>query len=273
MIGALFYHSTDLRQDSGLLWKLLEVAESTTRGKRFRWFRGAYSGTEQLTRWRALNPANRSQLEVDLRGRVLDVVMFDEMRQRDSDDGESVGLDVRQRRIPSSVQADYPYTTKVVWPRESVLSEDRLVRGCAEMFGVLSAAYGLIYPGTSHADVYMELTSIPYRVLGERYSAEQEAGFAQLQFWQRHERDIGTHVRTAYCGNFLGAHLIAALGGMERVVSEAPAGVAKPLPGGAVYLQVARTLECGSDAPRKAALAKYLSPISVAALYPDEVAR
>ncbi len=112
------------------------------------------------------------------------------------------------------------------------------VASCKAVWEIVESPYGLIYPGSDSADVYMELTSIPSRMLGENLTPEQEERLKWLGFWQRYEDELGQAVRTAYWGNLLGKNLVDGLGGLERVVHSAPAVIAEPLPHGGVYLQV-----------------------------------
>jgi hypothetical protein len=272
MIGALFYHAVDITQDPSVLWGIIEKAESATRGHSLRWFSAIYPGTEARTRWRILKPSDRSQLEVDLKGGVFDLLMFDETRQRDVGNDESFGLDVRVGRFDSSnPDWAFPFTLRLVYPESALISERSLVEACKAIFATLESPYAFIYPGDSHADVYMELTSIPFRVQGTAYSPAEEDRFKWLQFWQRHERELGSHIRTAYCGNLLGRELVARLGGDTRVIAEAPASVVESIPGGGIYLQVSRALDCTNEPDRLTKLASYLIAISVASRYSSEI--
>jgi hypothetical protein len=118
----------------------------------------------------------------------------------------------------------------------------------------------------------MELSAIPSRILGETLPAREELRLQWLGFWQQYREEIGTLVRGAYWGNFLGAELVRRLGGLEAVLGAAPGAVVTPIEGGGVYVQVSK--EPSPDLPprdqeRLRALAGFLEPVSIAFRHPE----
>ena len=78
---------------------------------------------------------------------------------------------------------------------------------------------------------------------------------ARVRHWSAAPDMFRTNLRGVFWGNFLGAAHVAALGGMERVLREAPCETIEPL-GDAAYLQ-----SSAQPSTPSAALAGYLDPL------------
>jgi len=267
MIGSVIYHGADLSDRPDLLHALVDAGRPAMGGPPG-WYRCIYDGTDKPSHWRAFSASSFRELRTNLLRGVLIAIHFNQHR---GDSEESVGLDLWiAKPIEGARPVAFPYSIKLVSPRDPGTVQD-FVASCKAVWEIVESPYGLIYPGSDSADVYMELTSIPSRMLGENLTPEQEERLKWLGFWQRYEDELGQAVRTAYWGNLLGKNLVDGLGGLERVVHSAPAVIAEPLPHGGVYLQVSSTPQPGPANQRaREALALFLEPISVGARHPDE---
>jgi hypothetical protein len=245
MVGAVTYHGVDLAER----------------------YRCIYSGSDKETSPRRLSQSNLAQLRTDLVGRVLSAVHFEVDRDVDA---ESRSLDLWVA-APSHLgrKPACPFNVTLVAPTGAVADED-FVASCKSIWRLVESPYGLIYPGVDYADVYMELTSIPSRMLGAELSPQEELRLKWLGFWQRYKDEIGRLVRTAYWGNLLGSHFVHRLGGLEAIIESAPAALVEPLPGGGVYIQVSLDLRAGPEYERaRMRLAEYLEPVTIGAHHRD----
>lgn len=252
--GFVHYFAGDVRERPDLALGALRSLSCTDNAKRFV-VQGMFAGTDRWSRKTRVSDKTLHQLEVDLRGGVYSSVLA-----LCGDRGlETETLTISSE--PESPNARYPHSatyTRRADRAEQVRAGEQVA---LRLWNLLAPGCGAMYVADEPHVLSAELTAIPHNLWGAETNPEDEQRLFLIQDI-RHR--FGEFARDVAWGNFIGAHLVAALGGLDRIKTQAPAGAILALPHGGALLKLHESpLLLRSEAYDRAArsMRRYMRPI------------
>jgi hypothetical protein len=269
MVGVAIYHCLDLREHADRVPLLIKGVEEITGCPCLVFMSGTLSESGRTSREVRLSPKSLDDLVRDLRDGRYESVEFNQAKRSDRERNvEGASLDLRISADPQAGDgAPCPHVVYVLIPNDASRDANTLALGADTLARALDSPYAFIYGGASFSDVYMELTATPIFPWDHVFTPEEKRRRDRLLQHQLERVHIGVKARGAYWGNFLGPHMVAELGGLERLLGEAPVASVRAYGAGGAYLQMSdHPLDWHrpEHARSRSELTRFLAKISIA---------